>query len=232
VIGAGASGVELAGLLSEQGARVTLAARQGRIDYCGSPYRRSVLEGLQAPRSGLGIGWRSWACAVAPLLVHQMPPGFREKVVTGDFGAVPGWRSRHRVETTVRVLAGATIARAVPCGGAAAVTFRLQDDAAVTVEADHVIAATGYKIDMNRLAFLGEEVRQMLDLLDGSPVLSSHFETSVPGLFVIGAAASESFGPLLRFTYGAGFASRRLSGLLGGGATRRLVAVPALRRTG
>jgi hypothetical protein len=42
-------------------------------------------------------------------------------------------------------------------------------------------------------------------------MLPRYFETSVPGLFTIGVTAANSFGPLLRFAYGAGFASRRLS---------------------
>ena len=60
-------------------------------------------------------------------------------------------------------------------------------------------------------------------LADWSPVLSRHFETSVPGLFVVGTAAANSFGPLLRFAYGAGFASRRLTRFLHRTTAPRLV---------
>jgi hypothetical protein len=66
---------------------------------------------------------------------------------------------------------------------------------------------------------------QKLALADHAPVLSRHFETSVPGLFVVGTAAANSFGPLLRFAYGAGFTSNRLTRFLHRTAARRSVAV-------
>ena len=44
-----------------------------------------------------------------------------------------------------------------------------------------------------------------------SPVLSGGFESSVDGLHFIGASAVASFGPLLRFIAGAGFAARRIA---------------------
>jgi thioredoxin reductase len=44
-----------------------------------------------------------------------------------------------------------------------------------------------------------------------TPILDRNFETSVPGLYFIGAAAANSFGPLLRFAYGARYAAARVS---------------------
>ena len=52
---------------------------------------------------------------------------------------------------------------------------------------------------------------QALKLADQTPKLSPYFETSVPNLFAVGVSAANNFGPLLRFAYGAGYASRRLS---------------------
>jgi hypothetical protein len=84
-------------------------------------------------------------------------------------------------------------------------------------------------VDMRRLRFIGPSIMDRLDCADFSPVVSPHFETSVPGLFMVGIAAANNFGPLLRFAYGAGFASHRLAGHLvrtarrqAGGATREL----------
>jgi hypothetical protein len=101
----------------------------------------------------------------------------------------------------------------------------LNDGTERAVEADHVIAATGFRVDMRRLDFIGAGIMERLRCADLTPVLSSHFETSVPGLFMIGVAAANSFGPLLRFAYGAGFASRRLSGFLARTAASRSVSV-------
>jgi len=225
VIGGGASGVGLAGLMSERGASVTVAARKGRIAYCDPPRPRSLWEKLQAPESGLGTGWRSLACVVAPMVFYQMPQDFRHLVVRKHLGPAPGWTSRDAVERNVRVLLGARLARSATRGDMAAVTFLRQDGSETTVEAEHVIAATGYRVDMRRLRFIGDSIMQKLALADHAPVLSRHFETSVPGLFVVGTAAANSFGPLLRFAYGAGFTSKRLTRFLHRTAARRLVAV-------
>jgi hypothetical protein len=76
---------------------------------------------------------------------------------------------------------------------------------------DHVVAATGYKADLASLPFLDSELRDTVEQIDGTPVLSDNFETSQSGLYFLGLAASNSFGPLLRFMYGAEFAAPRLS---------------------
>ena len=227
VIGGGASGIGIAALMSERGASVTVAARQSRIGYCDPHRPRSVLEKLQAPESGLGTGWRSLACVVAPMVLYQMPQDFRRLVVRKHLGPAPGWTSRDEVERNVSVMLGARISGSATRGDLAAVTFRMPDGPDTTVEAEHVIAATGYKVNMRRLRFIGDGIMRQLDLADQSPVLSRHFETSVPGLFVVGTVAANSFGPMLRFAYGAGFTSRRLTQFLRRAAIRRSVAVNA-----
>lgn len=229
VIGGGASGVGLAALISEKGGHVTVAARKDRIAFCGPPEERTLLQKIQAPESGLGTGWRSMACVLAPMVFYAMPRDFRHLVVRKHLGPAPGWTSRQEVERNVPVLLGARLARSEMRGDVAHVAFRMADGSERTVEAEHVIAATGYKVDMQRLHFLGERVIAKLDLADRSPVLSPNFETSVPGLYVVGTAAANSFGPLLRFAYGAGFTSGRLSRhLLRTVPRRSLVAAPEL----
>jgi hypothetical protein len=70
-----------------------------------------------------------------------------------------------------------------------------------------VSAATGYKTDFGRLAFLDPKLLRDLRKMDEAPVLSSRFETSVRGLYAIGPASAASFGPLMRFVVGAEYAS-------------------------
>jgi hypothetical protein len=74
-----------------------------------------------------------------------------------------------------------------------------------------VIAATGYKVDIDRLKFLNSEIRSQLKIVNGAPVLSARFESSIPGLYFAGIAAANSFGPVMRFAFGAGFAARTLA---------------------
>jgi hypothetical protein len=54
---------------------------------------------------------------------------------------------------------------------------------------------------------MSEEIR----LTDNSPALSSNFESSVSGLYFVGVAAANTFGPLMRFACGSRFTARRLS---------------------
>ena len=45
----------------------------------------------------------------------------------------------------------------------------------------------------------------------GWPRLSRSFESSVPGMFFVGLPAAGTFGPVMRFVCGAGFAARQVS---------------------
>jgi len=78
------------------------------------------------------------------------------------------------------------------------------------VEADHVIAATGYRVDLKRLAFLEEKIRNRVRTARTMPILSANFESSLEGLYFAGLTAAGSFGPLMRFVYGAEFAAPRI----------------------
>jgi hypothetical protein len=77
--------------------------------------------------------------------------------------------------------------------------------------ADHVIAATGYKVDIRRLPFLGRELLSRIRHLENAPMLSANFESSIPGLFFLGLASANSFGPMMRFAYGADYTVRKIS---------------------
>jgi hypothetical protein len=98
-----------------------------------------------------------------------------------------------------------------------------------TLVADHIIAATGYKVDLRRLSFLDWELQARIQSVEQTPVLSSNFESSLPGLYFVGASAANSFGPLLRFAFGAEFAARRLSRHLAKSVS--LNSVPSLAAT-
>ena len=69
------------------------------------------------------------------------------------------------------------------------------------VDADFVIFATGYRVDIGRVAFLAAgDLLSAIDTGDGYPALDEHFRTSVPGLYVTSMAASGDFGPFFGFT--------------------------------
>ena len=65
---------------------------------------------------------------------------------------------------------------------------------------DHVVFATGYKVDMARIPLLADASMSELNVQNGFPMLDDDFQTSVPGLYVTSLAATEHFGPFLGFT--------------------------------
>jgi cation diffusion facilitator CzcD-associated flavoprotein CzcO len=213
VVGGGASAVDVAALLHRAGSKVRLVARRKSIEFQAPPERRRrpLGERLRAPRSGLGIGWRSRLCEDAPWLFHLMPQDFRLRVVSRHLGPAPGWFVREHVEGHVPMLVGRHIAAADTHQGRARLRIRDNEGREDEITADHVIAATGYRVDLRRLRFLAPELLKRVRSVEHTPVLSTRFETSIPGLFFVGPAAANCFGPLMRFACGNRFVARRLA---------------------
>jgi cation diffusion facilitator CzcD-associated flavoprotein CzcO len=212
IVGAGASAVDLAGLMYEAGVDVSLIARREAIDFhLRSSEPRPWLQRLSNPRSGLGIGWRSRLCTDAPLLFHAMPLRLRLRAVRTHLGPAAGWFVKDKVVGRVPTHLGAELKAIAVRDNRVHLTYRKKYDGEATLVADHVIAGTGYRVAMQRLSFLHEDLRRSLKCVEDSPVLKTNFEASVPGLHFVGLASANSFGPLTRFAYGAGFTARRLS---------------------
>jgi thioredoxin reductase len=114
----------------------------------------------------------------------------------------------------VPTLLGHTPERAEVRQGLVQLHLRAADGTKRKIDADHVIAATGYKVQMNRLTFLSKSIRSSVKTIEGAPILSSGFESSIPGLYFVGVAAANSFGPVMRFAFGARFAAERVSDVL------------------
>lgn len=70
-----------------------------------------------------------------------------------------------------------------------------------TLNVDHVILATGYKVDVARIPFLKEgNVLGRLETLNGFPALDDHLESNIPGLFFTSMCATQDFGSFFGFT--------------------------------
>jgi thioredoxin reductase len=212
VLGAGASAVDIAAILHEEGSQVQLVARRQAIAFhTKTKEPRPLLQRLRVPRSGLGIGWRSRLCTDAPLLFHLMPQEFRFRTVRNLLGPAPGWFVRDKVIGKFPLRLGCEIQSASIEGGKVHLKMVEKDGSNFELIADHVISATGYRVSISRLGFLDEALRRLLHQVEDTPVLSSHFETSVPGLYMVGLVSANSFGPLTRFAYGAKFTAKRIS---------------------
>ena len=212
VVGAGASALDLAALLHRVGAGVQVVARVPAIRFYDppSPRRPPLIERLRHPQTGIGHGWPNFLCANAPLVFRLMPVEFRLDKVRRLLGPGPGWFIKPDVVGKVPLKVGLSITGAKTRNGR--VRLQLTDGAGAnhTIEADHVIAATGYRVDLRRLTFIDSADLAQIRSVENTPVLSSNFESSLPGLYFVGASAANTFGPLLRFAFGARFTARRL----------------------
>jgi cation diffusion facilitator CzcD-associated flavoprotein CzcO len=226
VIGSGASAIDLAHLLHEEGAKVRIVTRTPHIEYNKVPDAadETLVGRIQRPASGIGRGWRSLFCAEAPLLFHRLPQSLKRRAIDSHMHPAAGWFMREKVEGVIPMSLGRTLAKAEQAG--ARVTLTLKGEAGVeTLSFDHVIAATGYRADMRRIPLLAKNLCERVALADGTPILSDCFETPVANLYAVGPAAIESFGPLMRFMVGAEFAAprvaTRLSRIYGASSTQR-----------
>jgi hypothetical protein len=149
--------------------------------------------------------------------------------VLGPSGA---WWLRERVEGFVPVHLGHRLERAASDGSQVTLTFATPTGGTRTAQFDHVMAATGYRVDVDRLAFIEDGLRRQIARTAGTwPALGPTLNSSVPGLYFTGLAAAATFGPLMRFVCGTGFAARRVAAGVGG--SRRAsagIAAPASAR--
>jgi hypothetical protein len=212
VIGAGQSALETAALLAEAGARPQVVAR-GRIGFAAAPDRANGRRSwsLSRPSSPLGPGWRHVAVSTLPGPFRYLPPAARLTLVKRILGPSGAWWLRDRFMGRVPVREGRRIGAARLDGRRVVIELVDHSGAIEVVTADHVIAATGYRVDVDRLDFVDPGTLRAITRVSGSPRLNASFESSVPGLFFPGLAAAATFGPLQRFVCGTRFAATRVS---------------------
>ena len=222
VIGRGQSACESAALLYEAGADVEIVCR-GKLTWNGDPDARSslrkrlrsVLGDALIPPSQVGPFPFNWLVE-APGGVSYLSERLRDRLNEHCLRATAALWLRSRLQD-VPVHETSRIQNARCDGGRIALTL---DDGARRV--DHVLLATGYRIDVENMNILEPGLRSRIARHNGLPILSRGFESSVGGLHFVGSAAVANFGPLLRFIAGAGFAARRLTrSVIGGGRGSR-----------
>ena len=217
VIGGGSSAIDIAALLNEAGAAVELVTRRAALPFHSPPEPdRSLIDRLRTPMTGIGPGWRSAFYTHAPRLFHALPPDLRLQIVSTWLGPAGGWYMRERIVGKVACIEGYAPQAADVSGNQVYLRLSRADGSQRVIATDHVIAATGYKIDVARIGVIAEELRAEIKAVAGFPVLSRDFESSVGGLYFVGPAAALSFGPMFRFVFGARYTARRLARHLAG----------------
>jgi cation diffusion facilitator CzcD-associated flavoprotein CzcO len=212
IVGGGSSALDLAALAQRRGSRVTLLARAPKVVfYDRPPLTRSLYWRLRAPDSKIGAGWLLRICDDAPQLIHALPAALRLHIAANTLGPSAGYFVREHVLGKVALALGRTIHAAGARGGKVELATEDGEGRRETLAGDHLILATGYKLDVAKFGFLAPELLAGLRTLGGAPALSANFESSVPGLYFAGFAALPSFGPVVRFVAGAPHPARRLA---------------------
>lgn len=211
IVGSGSSAIDLAHLLQETGASVRLVARRKELQFNSIPDGDpNMFHWLQNPPSTIGRGWRSYFCAEAPQLFYRLPRHMKDRAIASHMHPAAGWFMREQVEGRIPLMTGRSPIKAEAKDGRAVLTLA-SETGEETLSVDHVIAATGYEPDLDRLPFLAPSLNEKIVRSKRSPLVSDSFETSVSGLYATGLAAMDMFGPLLRFMVGAEFAAPRLA---------------------
>jgi hypothetical protein len=204
VIGAGQSALETAALLHEAGARVSILVRRHQVEWNLPSQPRPLLERIIAPDAGVASGWKSWAISEMPRTFRRVfAAEKRHGFVADAYGASGSWWLRDRIDRRIDILLSCRTQAASLADGYVRLSIASPEGAREIVT-DHVIAATGYRVNIERLGYLDAELLSAIRReAGGIPALSSTFETSVPGLFIVGITSSPVFGPIMRFMYGA-----------------------------
>jgi FAD-dependent urate hydroxylase len=227
IVGRGQSALELAVILHEQGVNARVLARADRVAWGNAPnLSRSMLRRLCYPDAGIGPGWRSVIVSELPKVFRRLPLQTRHDYVTRSWGPAGAWWLQERARDRFPLLTSHAITQAIERGGKLVLAVQNREKT-VTFETDHVIAATGYRVDLDRIQYLSPGLRAKIKAYKGVPILDRALQSSIAGLHFVGVASAQSFGPVMRFVYGAKHAAAFLTAHLRKGLPRPSAAVDA-----
>src|SRR6185437_5581517 len=158
--------------LHETGANVEVVARTSTIRFHDPPQQRTIADRLLRPITGLGPGFKLLFYVRAPRLFRLLPRSIRLDRVRKTLGPAPGWFMRDRVVGKVPLHLGMQIAGASVEADGIALRLTSDTNELKVLKADHLIAATGYRVDLQRLGFIDGALRAKLHTVDRAPALS------------------------------------------------------------
>jgi hypothetical protein len=208
ILGGGSSALETAALLHEAGGDVRLIVRCPDSPVWGTkPLPLTPL--VRIRENKLCEGWK---CPLwnSPTAFRLLPRGVRATKARTVLGPLGAWWLRPRVEGVIEIMEKTHLRTAEPSGSG--VRLVLDGPGQSSLEVDHVIAGTGFHVDMARLGCLPDELQARIDTFSGYPVLSRAGESSVPGLYFAGAPAAFALGPSMRFIAGTHNVAAQLAG--------------------
>jgi FAD-dependent urate hydroxylase len=212
VIGGGQSALESAALLREAGASVRVYVREPQVHFLG--WRKRIMNFkplFNTLYSWTDVGPAGLSQLVShPQYFRPLPRSIQEPIARRCIRpAGASWLPARLGEVQLNL--GRTVQNATPANS----RLKLQISDGSQCVVDHLLIGTGYKIDISKYKFLPPELLTSVRQSDGYPVLNERFESSVPGLYFLGAPAAWSFGPLMRFVAGTEFGCARLAASFG-----------------
>jgi FAD-dependent urate hydroxylase len=199
IVGGRQGAFETAALLAESGAQqIDIVHRHDPPRFTAADWR------FVEPLIEATVRWPGW--------FRRLPVAQREAIdrrfwAEGRLKLEP-WLAPRVASAQIRRWPNATVTSILEVAGGA-LAARLSGGESLHV--DHVILATGYEADLARVPYLAGVLDQVL-VADGFPVLDEHFQTSVPGLFITGFAATRDFGPFFGFVRGSTAAATIITG--------------------
>lgn len=207
VVGGGQSALDTARILSGIDVNVEIVAKQKIMHWVGQnvwlhrlgPISRCLYSNYDVGPAGLSrlVGY--------PNLFRQLPRGLQDRLshrATRPAGT--GWQRPYLAKVPITLNCRVLLAEML----GEQVHLKLDDGTDRLV--DHVVLATGYRVDTARFTFFSETIQRTLKTAGGYPVLGRGLESSIPGLHFVGKPAAWSFGPLLNFVSGSNFTGPEL----------------------
>ena len=209
VVGGGQSAFECATLMHERGAsQVDVIVRAEDVVWLRS-YSPKTLMGPVGPiayaPTDVGPLWYSRLVA-APTLFRLLPRSTQQKIAYRSIRPACSYFVKVRVDE-IKVNLGVEVKDVQETPG----ELRLTLSDGSTREIDHLMFGTGYRVDVTRYPFLPDRILRGIRRQNGYPLLRRGLESSVPRLHFVGAPASWSFGPILRFVSGSWYAGRSVA---------------------
>jgi hypothetical protein len=129
------------------------------------------------------------------------------------------WLAPRIKKDAIKLLPGTRLVR---CVRIASGELKIMFDKGHNITVDHVILATGFKVDISNVPFLrAGNVLSKMAINNEFPVIDEHFQTNLPGLFFTSMPAGQDFGPFFGFT----IAVRTSAKLIGSAILRDLASV-------
>lgn len=214
VIGGGQSALETAAFLYESDAQVDLISRSPLcwLGEHSAEDRRSLLERIRAPMAGIAPGWFNWGLEHAPYTFQMLPRSVKDRLLRGRgrYGPAGSAWLQPRVLGKVGLHEGVMVQNI----RAMKKSVALELSSGQVLNAIHIVLATGYRVNVNRLPMLGDGLIARIRTYHDAPVLNNQFESSVPGLYFVGISSVSSCGPLYRFVVGTDAAASRVAGAI------------------